>query len=184
MASCHRRGKPITGQELRKRRQVYVGESFWTLYAKRRQGSHRRHFGMNRLRRLRWAFERERTRFVSLHKVKLGRESSSGYIRDSSIEVQSQAASPICLPPLDYLPSRTMSAGPQTPCPTLLCRSAGPDSLDPSKAPNFASGQQESSELEDRDPQVIEVLLPSEVAAVADDHLVPQKAQTDHCCRT
>jgi hypothetical protein len=34
------------GQELRQRRQVYVGESFWVLYAKRRQRSHRRHFGM------------------------------------------------------------------------------------------------------------------------------------------
>lgn len=46
MASCYRCGKPITGQELRQRRQVYVGESFWTLYARHRQSSHRRHFGM------------------------------------------------------------------------------------------------------------------------------------------
>ncbi|MBI5706464.1 MAG: hypothetical protein HZC36_05685 [Armatimonadetes bacterium] len=46
MASCYRCGKPITGQELRQRRQVYVGESFWTLYARRRQSSHRRHYGM------------------------------------------------------------------------------------------------------------------------------------------
>jgi hypothetical protein len=46
MASCYRCGRPIAGQELRQRRQVYVGESFWVLYAKRRQRSHRRHFGM------------------------------------------------------------------------------------------------------------------------------------------
>lgn len=46
MASCYRCGKSIVGSELRQRRQVYVGESFWTLYAKRRQRSHRRHFGM------------------------------------------------------------------------------------------------------------------------------------------
>lgn len=46
MASCYRCGKPIAGQELRQSRQVYVGESFWVLYAKRRQRSHRRHYGM------------------------------------------------------------------------------------------------------------------------------------------
>ncbi|BBO23683.1 MAG: hypothetical protein AMXMBFR19_15160 [Chthonomonadaceae bacterium] len=46
MASCYRCGKPITGSELRQRRQVYVGESFWTLYARRRQRSHRTHYGM------------------------------------------------------------------------------------------------------------------------------------------
>lgn len=46
MASCYRCGRPITGTELRQRRQVYVGESFWTLYARRRQSSHRRHYGM------------------------------------------------------------------------------------------------------------------------------------------
>lgn len=46
MASCYRCGRPITGTDLRLRRQVYVGESFWVLYAKRRQRSHRRHYGM------------------------------------------------------------------------------------------------------------------------------------------
>lgn len=46
MASCYRCGKPITGQELRQRRQVYVGESYWVLYARRRQRSHRTHYGM------------------------------------------------------------------------------------------------------------------------------------------
>jgi hypothetical protein len=46
MASCYRCGRPITGQELRQRRQVYVGESFWVLYARRRQSSHRTHYGM------------------------------------------------------------------------------------------------------------------------------------------
>lgn len=46
MASCYRCGRPIVGQELRQRRQVYVGESHWVLYARRRQRSHRTHFGM------------------------------------------------------------------------------------------------------------------------------------------
>ncbi|KAA0237694.1 MAG: hypothetical protein EDM74_08790 [Armatimonadetes bacterium] len=46
MASCYHCGKPITGQELRQRRQVYVGESYWVLYARRRQRSHRTHYGM------------------------------------------------------------------------------------------------------------------------------------------
>lgn len=46
MASCYRCGRPITGLELRQRRQVYVGESYWVLYARRRQSSHRTHYGM------------------------------------------------------------------------------------------------------------------------------------------
>lgn len=46
MASCYRCGRPITGQELRQRRQVYTGESFWVLRARRRQSSHRTHYGM------------------------------------------------------------------------------------------------------------------------------------------
>jgi hypothetical protein len=46
MASCYRCGKPITGQELRQRRQVYTGESFWVLRARYRQSSHRTHYGM------------------------------------------------------------------------------------------------------------------------------------------
>ena len=46
MASCYRCGKPITGLELRQRRQVYVGESFWVLRARHRQSSHRTHYGM------------------------------------------------------------------------------------------------------------------------------------------
>ena len=36
----------MVGQELRQRRKVYTGESFWTLYARRRQSSHRTHYGM------------------------------------------------------------------------------------------------------------------------------------------
>jgi hypothetical protein len=46
MASCYRCGKVLVGQELRQRRQVYTGESYWTLYARRRQASHRRQYGM------------------------------------------------------------------------------------------------------------------------------------------
>lgn len=46
MASCYRCGKPITGLELRQRRQVYTGESFWVLRARHRQSSHRTHYGM------------------------------------------------------------------------------------------------------------------------------------------
>lgn len=36
----------MTGQELRQRRQVYTGESYWVLHARRRQSSHRTHYGM------------------------------------------------------------------------------------------------------------------------------------------
>jgi hypothetical protein len=46
MASCYRCGRPITGLDLRQRRQVYVGESFWVLRARHRQSSHRTHYGM------------------------------------------------------------------------------------------------------------------------------------------
>jgi phage shock protein PspC (stress-responsive transcriptional regulator) len=46
MASCYKCGKVIVGLELRQRRQVYTGESYWTLWARRRQSSHRTHFGM------------------------------------------------------------------------------------------------------------------------------------------
>lgn len=46
MASCYRCGKILQGLELRQRRQVYTGESFWVLKARRRQSSHRTHYGM------------------------------------------------------------------------------------------------------------------------------------------
>lgn len=46
MASCYRCGRPITGLDLRQRRQVYTGESFWVLRARRSQSSHRTHYGM------------------------------------------------------------------------------------------------------------------------------------------
>lgn len=46
MASCYRCGRVLTGLELRQRRQVYTGESFWVLKAHRRQSSHRTHYGM------------------------------------------------------------------------------------------------------------------------------------------
>lgn len=46
MASCYHCGKIITGLELRQRRQVYTGESFWVLRARRKQSSHRTHYGM------------------------------------------------------------------------------------------------------------------------------------------
>ena len=46
MASCYHCGKPILGAELRQRRQVYTGESFWVLRARQRQSSHRTHYGM------------------------------------------------------------------------------------------------------------------------------------------
>lgn len=46
MASCYRCGKVLTGLELRQRRQVYTGESYWVLHARRRQSSHRTHYGM------------------------------------------------------------------------------------------------------------------------------------------
>jgi hypothetical protein len=46
MASCYRCGKVLGPSELRQRRQVYTGESFWKLYAKRKQSSHRTQYGM------------------------------------------------------------------------------------------------------------------------------------------
>ena len=46
MASCYRCGKVLTGLELRQRRKVYTGEAFWVLNARRRQTSHRTHYGM------------------------------------------------------------------------------------------------------------------------------------------
>lgn len=46
MASCYRCGKVLQGLELRQRRQVYTGESYWKLYARHRQASHRTHYGM------------------------------------------------------------------------------------------------------------------------------------------
>jgi len=36
----------LTGTELRQRRKVYTGEAFWVLHARRRQSSHRTHYGM------------------------------------------------------------------------------------------------------------------------------------------
>ena len=46
MASCYRCGRVLSPQERRQRRQVYTGESFWVLRARRRQSSHRTHYGM------------------------------------------------------------------------------------------------------------------------------------------